>query len=226
MGTDIHLMVEVREHGGPWQAIEPPALRRQERYEGDDPTRAFVWDFWRDYDSFAILGNVRNGYAFAGCDTGDGFVPLTDQRGLPDDASATAIEARENGDLGDHSFSHCTLAELLAYPHWYAQTTKRGVVNAWHYANWRDRTRAPYHYSGGVDGKDIVHLTNEQMDAHVKAHPPERPKTDWAFGTHFTQVSWPESYRDAALNLALLLADLVLLNRSPQDVRLVFGFDS
>lgn len=41
----------------------------------------------RNYDVFAILGNVRNGTGFAGSVTSSGFEPISDNRGIPDDIS-------------------------------------------------------------------------------------------------------------------------------------------
>ena len=41
---------------------------------------------------FAILAGVRNGYGFAGCDTGDGFRPIAPPRGLPGDVSPEVAE--------------------------------------------------------------------------------------------------------------------------------------
>jgi len=47
--------------------------------------RRFEWYGDRNYNAFAILADVRNGYGFAGCDTGDGFVPISTPKGFPDD---------------------------------------------------------------------------------------------------------------------------------------------
>ena len=41
-------------------------------------------DLSRDYNSFAVLGDVRNGLGFAGVKTGEGFNYITARRGLPD----------------------------------------------------------------------------------------------------------------------------------------------
>lgn len=45
----------------------------------------------RNYDVFAILGNVRNGYGFAGTPTSTGFEPISDCRGLPEDLSPQVL---------------------------------------------------------------------------------------------------------------------------------------
>lgn len=68
MGTDIHLMLQVKQ-GGNWLDIEPCA----------------GWSRPRNYDLFAILANIRNGSGFAGVPTGEGFVPISEPRGIPQD---------------------------------------------------------------------------------------------------------------------------------------------
>lgn len=81
MGTDIHLQVEVRGEDGEWK-ISP--RRPFPRYNGegfswnDDPTG-------RNYNLFAFLANVRNGFGFAGVRTGNRIVPQFAGRGVPRD---------------------------------------------------------------------------------------------------------------------------------------------
>ena len=73
---------------------------------------------------------MRNGYGFAGIDTGDGFVPIDDPRGLPDDISPLVRKEAEHWEGDGHSHSYFTLKELKEY-NWTGQTTKlRGVVNS------------------------------------------------------------------------------------------------
>lgn len=81
MGTDIHPIVEVREDKDtPWQIVKIP------KAEGSE--WANVLDS-RNYNVFAILANVRNGYGFAGVPTGSGFPYISDVRGIPEDAGFT-----------------------------------------------------------------------------------------------------------------------------------------
>jgi len=77
MGTDIHPIVQVRREGT-WQNVTIP----------EDGRYGNILD-GRWYDLFAILGNVRNGRGFAGVVTGSGFVPISDCRGIPEDAGFT-----------------------------------------------------------------------------------------------------------------------------------------
>jgi hypothetical protein len=48
MGTDIHCAVEKKQPDGTWKVVDAP------------------FDDYRNYDSFAILADVRNGHGFAG----------------------------------------------------------------------------------------------------------------------------------------------------------------
>jgi hypothetical protein len=187
-----------------------------------------MWNFDRHYNSFSILGNVRNGYGFAGCDTGDGFVPVSDGRDLPDDACEVTRTLYSNGDLGDHSFTYVTLKELLEYEHWDRQTKLRGVVSAAEYYHWRwyqkrDPYAAPDSWCGGISGPDIKLVGNSEMDVYLADYK-SSPPTD---SNYYTQIEWIATTRHAAEPLLLLIADLAIVEHSdPSKLRLVFGFDS
>src|SRR4030095_14523751 len=117
MECDIHLCVEVKKNGE-WRRSLPPkpldeSLAKQAK-SGDAyyvRCAAVTWYDDRNYNTFAMLANVRNGYGFAGCDTGDGFQPISKPRGLPKDLSAEVLAiSKDAGDehdiwLGDHSHS-------------------------------------------------------------------------------------------------------------------------
>lgn len=132
MGTDIHCYAEVR-RDDVWKPLDAPV--KTEWREMEYP-RIYSK---RDYDVFAILANVRNGYGFAGADTGTGFAPMLEtDRGLPDDLSEEFSGDREECWLGDHSFGWITLRELLGYD--YDRTSiKHGIVNffQWSQMVWR-----------------------------------------------------------------------------------------
>lgn len=83
MGCDIHSRAE-RRVGGKWQII--PGLAPFD---------------WRSYGMFGFLANVRNYSAIP---------PLSEPRGLPDDAPR-----EDDEDLGDHSYSWLSIDELLAF---------------------------------------------------------------------------------------------------------------
>src|ERR1700691_1564806 len=90
MGCDIHPYVEVRKNGT-WVKADVKVP------DG------------RNYWTFAKLANVRNGFGFAGCDTGDAVVPICEPRGLPADTSIHDEDYDEEAEdgldrvwLGDH----------------------------------------------------------------------------------------------------------------------------
>lgn len=173
--ADPNTPVEVKEYGpdpeNPDDEIEisrrhlPPKTcywckgekkRSEEFYEG------------RSYDLFAILANVRNGRGFAGCKTGEGFVPMTDDRGVPDDVSADG-RAYLDGYGGDgHSHTYMTLAEIFAYD-WDQVTWKEGVVSAAEFKTWLDAGKKGYpsSYSGGVFGQNVVMIDPELMEEKI-----------------------------------------------------------
>jgi hypothetical protein len=69
----------------------------------------------RNYDLFAILADVRNGRGFAGSYTGEGFNPIADTKGVPDDMSDVLKEAYEYWEGDGHSHSWFTVKELTEY---------------------------------------------------------------------------------------------------------------
>ena len=109
MGCDIHLVVQRRVDGS-WEDVDL-GLGEEE-----------MWDFWeaRSYDTFALLADVRN----------DGTItPISKPRGIPSDFDCDDYrrpserwgqligDVEHNGkDLGEHSHSWVTLAEILAAP--------------------------------------------------------------------------------------------------------------
>lgn len=173
MGTDIHLYVETRNTDGTWSAARlpyrgwPGGAKYHDGCEG--------WDN-RNYDTFAILANVRNGRGFAGVVTGDGFNVISEPRGLPDDISDT-LKPDEDGSrpdgapwLGDHSFSWLTYDEIVGFD-WTQTTHRQGVVDPIEYLRYRTDGQ-PHSWCGSVAGRGIRHITHERMDAYVDSQRP------------------------------------------------------
>lgn len=273
MGCDIHLYVEKRtktgtdEYDDPdiWEHVpgcrwhESRAYRervnagcvqrgREPAYSEEELAKGSTlpcFDPGRNYDLFAMFANVRNGHGFAGCDTGDGFVPIlgreNPQRGIPNDASdfvkARAFDWGEDG----HSHSALTVAELKAYD-WDQETAHRGIVDAAQYVVFKEKGQ-PDSYCGGISGTGIVFVTNAEMEAHILAvaalkqqnqnggtfdidNPaPDLALIDPAVLRH-TTVEWKEKYRESAGHfLNDILPELEKLG-PPEDVRIVFFFDN
>lgn len=246
MGTDIHLFTEVREQGswrlariesqcswcdgkgeyptGPTRQVEPCY-----RCKGSGKELGYSS---RNYDVFAILADVRNGSGFAGVATGDGFNIIAPQRGLPTDMDRELRELTAGysdeyyeamrakwgrGSLGDHSFSWLTLRELLEFD-WTQVTRHRGIVSLKEYRRWRGTTdRTPKEWSGGIwgQGTEILSEGNPRVT--------DAPLSDKLY----VEAFWTETYAECAGCFhSRFIPALVALGHSPDDVRIVFGFDS
>lgn len=249
MGCDIHLYVERREDGK-WVSAdkwEPDTYVE----EGEEPRLCVQYEqrFYRgrNYDLFAILANVRNGRGFAGCDTGDGFVPIAEPRGLPDDCCEQVRAESDSWGCDGHSHSHFTLAELFAYD-WTQLTTHRGIVSAGEFVEWsrwkRRDGEGPANYCGGVGGRAVRTVPIEEMDAKVAEikKPFENSdsrgwwddfvaKVESEIGDNaemkwFTQVEWSEPYNFSCRSFWWETIPKLLRLGKPEDVRIVFWFDN
>lgn len=100
MGTDIHPIAEVLVEGR-WFTV-PTSLSRD-----------------RNYMSFAVMADVRNGHGFAGVYTHDPIVPISEPRGIPEDSPLMTLMVNRfinyYIDLGDHSYSWLTLKEMESF---------------------------------------------------------------------------------------------------------------
>jgi hypothetical protein len=202
MGCDIHSVAQVNKDGK-WRTV---AHR--------------VADDNRNYDTFAVYADVRNGRGFAGVPTGEGWKPIADPRGIPDDFEIW--EAGHCGTyMGDHSHSWLLLSEIRAA--WEALADKQyavmGIVERSHYRKTIAKGKTPEEWCGGTSGPDVLIVTEEQVKAGTA---PER----------YSHVScvWK---MDARKRLYLMEKQLQELGWTaeeyevaPDQVRLVFGFDS
>lgn len=237
MGCDIHFRVQKR-IAGEWAFAE--AMIPDKWEEGR--MRPETWYDGRNYQLFGILANVRNGYGFAGCDTGDPFIPIAEPRGLPDGLDP------EKHYLGEHSFSWLTLVELLAYD-WSQETVRRGWVKAEVYdevlrhREW-DKYAEPSQANGGISGPNIEHISSEEMERKLAKISAEAKASAEGFGTYwplhkqklarlentYAVLEWPVLYAEAAGKFyTRTLPRLVRLASEvggPENVRVVFGFDS
>lgn len=182
MGCDIHPYAEIRTDGR-WRPVEV-------KLPCD-----------RNYVAFGVLANQRNGFGFAGVDTGDAVTPIAEPRGLPlNIATHETPDADWNNGcyvwFGDHSFSWVTLAELLALD-LKVPVTQRGMVTEAIAAEMRDTGKPPRAWCGGTTAKG------------------------------YEKVEWQRPLGEAARLLPELIDALAKLgDYDPNDVRIVFGFDS
>lgn len=248
MGTDIHFFVE-RKVEGFWLSCD------EWTDEGYWHVSKYFYEN-RNYDLFAILANVRNGFGFAGVDTGEGFFPISEPRGLPTDLSEELQRQVDN--CLDHTPSWLTVAELLAYD-WTQETTKSGILSLQEYLRWRafyshDR-EWPRSWCGGISGPDIVvHKAKEIEAALVGLNvwnvanrrgitaaeiatrlgvPSNEVLEDREAGgawnyrqNHHVRAEWKASYARCAQDFLSETMPRLWRLGRPEDVRCVFYFDS
>lgn len=247
MGCDIHLAVEVQNGDGKWERALPPPeacdpwLAKQAAEQPDDryyTERARVtWFHDRNYNLFAILAGVRNGYDLES---------ISEPRGLPDDLSLELrklnyddplyVESEDSNDisLGDHSQSWLTLAELLAFD-WSREFKEGGWVGVQDFLVWQQEGR-PKSWSGGVSGGRVEHLSWRDMkryieDGYIKMSDDGKAYTSLfdSIGEarhYYAYVEWSISYEQAAGRFYSQIIPVLGKLGKPEDVRIVFGFDS
>lgn len=246
MGTDIHFFVEKRINGI-WHSCDKWELEEKgtpDQYWGVDWKAQYYGD--RNYDAFAILADVRNGYGFAGVDTGDGFIPISQPKGLPDDMSKHMIQYMNDRDWY-HDHTWLTLEEILNY-NWNRATKHRGVVNLAEYYRWTKKGRGcPDSYCGDVNGPGVMHITNSEMDNLIQRldmsqiegldeyvevggwGKSDKVKIPKELKDTYTNVEWGETYTESAGNFyenIIPLLKNICGSLPPSELRCIFFFDS
>lgn len=227
MGADIHSIGQIKKDGK-W-------LTKIARIGGDD----------RDYDTFAVLADVRNGRGFAGVETGEGWPVFANPRGLPDDMEY--VQTEENEETGEEEVRETFSAEE--------------AMNG----SPRVKLETPYYYCFDKDKKDPVHylwlgdhsyshftLTElKELRAFVLKEKPEYEirgmiskkqatalergelPEEWCGGTSnpdYVKAAWKRPTLDCLWLLQKQIAELETLAKETEtpedDVRMVFGFDS
>ena len=188
MGTDVHPYVEVRLKTGQWKRAYVSLSRD------------------RNYTTFAIIANVRNGFGFAGVPTHETLIPIALPRGLPPDTSIRDNDTEDYRDpehvwLGDHSVSWLTLAELKSYD-LDQVITETGVVSG---AN-RELVKAGKVPLSWCGAKHPMTPDDEQMEW-------QRPLRKSAY----LLAEWIKQLEDFTLGG---------IKYKDEDIRVVFGFDS
>lgn len=211
MGCDIHSVIQIRKNGK-WKSIG---------IGFDD----------RNYHAFSILANVRNGTGFAGVKTGSRIEPISEPRGLPKDFNVDTkygkchpdIDCEYSDDgmwLGDHSFSHLSLQEMLDYD-FNQKRVGIGVLDEKTYRKW-DKKESPYPRCGSVWGRDIITYSQKEYDLLESEN--RLPKSKKIY----IQVEWTETLKESSGLFDYIQNDLVPLGKEygNENVRMVFGFDS
>jgi len=223
MGCDVHMVVQVRRENG-WETVKFPN-KWFGKYDNEPEFSLSAYSD-RNYDVFAMLGNVRNGRGFAGCDTGDGFDFISDCRGYPEDFEIDSGESdyHQGFWMGDHSHTWISLEELNAFD--FSKTTvHRGVISL----SERKRMlkfadRSPESWCGGVSGGGTRMVRLEVMDDMIQRG--EDDGDGLLSATVFAAIGWEETYATSAGRFYSEFFPSLQKLGYPKDVRLVMGFDS
>jgi hypothetical protein len=237
MGCDIHLYVEKRANQShDWESADKWTKDR------DDSVMRVDQEFYdgRNYRLFSILANVRNGHGFAGVKTGDGFVPISEPRGLPSDVSPNVAALSESWGEDGHSHSYLTVAEIMAFD-WTQVSNLCGVLTGEEFEDWtrwgRARGHAPKGWSGGVTGPQVRNITEEEMTEIVeraRKHCVENKLYCEAFTAYirkatenlYVSCEWTQPYYACVGDFISHVLPRLWRLGSPENVRIVFWFDN
>lgn len=241
MGCDIHLFVEKRGDDGKWQSADTwePDEDTEENGQLRIPyEKRFFSD--RNYDLFAILADVRNGRGFGGANTGDGFNPIEDPKGLPDDVTDLVKGESDGWNSDGHSHTWFTVKEIMDYD-WTQVSKLRGYVEMKTFFEWsrwsRKNGECPDSYCGGVGGGGVRLLSMAEGDAELAKLTAEinsdrgtaQEKIDDFLFNHrsvYVLSEWEQPYYKTSRHfLSDLLPRLWRLG-TPENVRIVLWFDN
>jgi hypothetical protein len=229
MGTDIDLYVEKRKPNGEWDLLFPSTDMAEQLHGewgkdkayGPDNLSGWAWYSGRNYELFALLADVRNRF--------DVESPWC-HRGLSPNFTVT--------DTHGHSHSYVTLAELKAYD-WSTGVPISGWVGVGEYREFKENG-SPHSYSQGVGGGNVVHVTNEEMDAlfdndtivhrlsPIDGDPDRMVWVSTDGNAYFTKVEWTKPMENACgwfVNKTIPALEEFTKGTDPADIRLTYWFD-
>lgn len=236
MGCDIHSVAQVKIKGK-WKTVLQDVA-------GDN----------RNYDTFAVLANVRNGYGFAGVDTGDGFIPISQPRGYPKDFKVDDNEDHKiskktpTGDkyewadakyrksrlkeiadstsvwMGDHSHSFHTLKEIKDYL--VKMDTRSTIKRGFvNEKTYLELRKTRAHPEGWSGGISGANIVTMTEKQYLKAESEGKLPN----GEIYVQYCWTVSYTEGT-DISAIVEQLEGLAKKYKvedtEVRFVFGFDS
>lgn len=235
MGCDIHLYVERKNDSGTWESADKWT---EEKYDDEVHVDVDYEDRFytgRNYNLFAILADVRNGRGFAGIRTGDGFNPIHELRGLPEDVSENVSKASDQWGRDGHSHSWATIQELLEYD-WTQETGLSGVVDAPTLASWnqwgRKQGESPKEWCGMIAGRGVRIISEEELTQKIDeirggslaSHKMSEIQDE--LKDLYAHVSWTQKYYQCASNFLSETLSKLLRVGKPENVRIVFWFDN
>jgi len=223
MGCDIHIMVEAR-------VSEKHDWISQDKWDSEGSLVTEIYT-GRSYSLFSILADVRNGVGFAGSDTGDGFVPISQPKGLPSDASGQVEKYADEWGVDGHSHSYLTLQEIDQYD-WTQETVRRGWVTPRQFALFSLQGK-PENWCSSVGGGNTRHVSNEDMSRAI-LHGSESNRITYRDYHRlesdnsglYTQVSWPVKYCEQSGGFLGETVPQLRRLGTPDNVRIVFFFDN
>lgn len=228
MGCDIHFYVE-RKENGKWATCD--RWKKEDDYLCVEYHSRFYNG--RNYNLFSILADVRNGRGFAGIKTGEGFNPISEPRGIPDDCCSEYRQAADQYGIDGHSHSYFTIAQLMSYD-WTQVSCLRGVVDAVNFESFDRYKKAngdgPDEYCGSVGGALTKMVSNDEMRALIAGSSESGlgyPEAITAAAPHtYTMVEWTSPYYKCCKQfLGETMPRLWRLGK-PDEVRAVFFFDN
>lgn len=237
MGTDIHLLVE-KFDGEKWQEVAPPFdtgwgyLSWSPYYESKDFNHGKPDPTKRNYNLFAFLADVRNGYGFAGVFTHKKVEPQFPGRGIPDDSSYSEPQYDEDDNwvsgsrsgLGDHSFTWATVTELLNVD-WGVRFSSGGVVDPSEFKVWR-QNGVPDSYRGGISGDGIITWKDTEVYGLMVDRDAYRRRENGA-PLDYCFVTWEWNPLENCHFVQWVRDVLVpMCDGDTDSVRVVMGFDS
>lgn len=241
MGCDIHPVIQARESfEHPWEFVEycPAEYIETRNYDVLSCNPIWLGLKERNYQYFSVLAGVRN--------SGD-ITPIDQPRGFPKGFNPSRIPSiygaygatydyddNTSYDLGDHSFSWVSLRELIDYPYW-NQTLRSETVRMllpsymrYQKALKRNPTKTLiYNYTNlptlSPPYNDYVYISEDEAK-----NPSIATQMQSVFMKNVgVEVIVEYKLRDICSELyEHSIPWLLTLAPSPDDVRLVFGFDS
>ena len=220
MGTDIHMIAEVRKDGV-WQTILDDIFVEWEGTQFEAQTNVPYSD--RNYNLFAILADVRNGTGFAGLRTGEKFNPISEPKGYPEDISEDSYNFLGD-DWGHHSASYLTLKEIFDFD-WTQIHRSFGVVSEKDYRDHVMKGELPDSWCGNISGPDYIKISEVEMVDLIQGYYPREEGKYYYTACYFAPVTYAESAQHFLKNINIL-KNFVPENGTLEDVRIVFDFDS
>jgi hypothetical protein len=236
MGADIHMFAEVRLADGTWAKVGD--VFDNQYYDPKRETKTFEDGYVmnapktdepyqsRNYRLFAILGDVRNGYGFAGIITHKPIKPFFAKRGIPTDASQEYIEEITGWDADAHSASYATLAELKAAPWDSIGLEQIGFLDTREYERIRETDLFPEQWCGSVDGPFVQKITPAVYEREYRNVIEDKAANDDEMMSIYIYWRWFEPLTHAISEF--LEGTIPALEKlgNPDDVRIVFFFDN